>query len=437
MSKFKLFFLIAIAVIGGVVAVIAVFGLMPKPPAPVELEWWGVFDDSDTFKDLIENYKKANPYVKQIRYKKIPYADYEQELVNALAEGRGPDIFSIQNTWLPRYFGKISPLLQGEDTMTFRQFDESFVDVAKSDLTKDGQIYGIPFFVDTLALYYNKNIFNSEKIALPPKTWEEFQETVRILVKKDERGAITRAGASIGTAKNINRAPDILSLIMLQAGAKMIDFENKKAVFDQPVQDSEGEMYYAGEQALKFYTHFADPKMAEYTWNLSSGTHYSVDAFSEQRAAMMINYSYIMETVRAKAPRLDFDVTYIPQPSSSSKSVNYANYWAQAVSSNISKAKAEEAWKFLIFASQKENLKTYLTKTHRPTSRKDLVGWQKSDPDIGIFAEQALSAFSWYQPDSEAVESIFNEMIDSVYLGQRSVEEAIEWGVEQVTLLIR
>lgn len=436
MSKFKLFFLIAIVAIGGLVAVIAIFGLMPKSPLTVELEWWGVFDDSDTFKDVIALYQKTHPYVKEIRYKKIPYDNYERELVNALAEGRGPDIFSINNTWLPRYEGKISPLPQGEETMTFRQFDETFVDVAKSDLTKEGQIYGIPFFVDTLALYYNKSIFNSEKIALPPKNWDEFQNAVKTLVK-DTKDPSVRAGAAIGTAKNINRASDILSLIMLQAGAKMIDFQNKKSVFDRPVNDAEGRPYYAGEQALSFYTHFSDPNMAEYTWNLSSGIHYSVDAFTEQRAAMMINYSYVLETVRAKSPHLDFDVTYVPQPTGASKSVNFANYWAHAVSSNISKAKALEAWKFLIFASQKENLKNYLIKNHRPTSRKDLVSWQKSDPDIGIFAEQALSAFSWYQPNNLAVENIFNEMIDSVVLGQRSVKESIEWGAEQVTLLMK
>lgn len=438
MPKFKLIFLIAIIVIGAVAALVIIFGVLGPEPSPMEITWWGTFDDSDAFSGLIDKYKREHPYIKSINYRKIPFGDYEKELIDALAEGRGPDIFSIHNTWLPKHISKIYPLPQEEGMMTFREFDEIFADVAKSDLTRQGQIYGIPFYVDTLALYYNKDIFNSAGIALPPKTWEEFQNTVRALTRIDGQGNIVRAGAAIGAAKNVNRSTDILSLAMLQSGISMVDVERQTTAFNRSVQSSDGS-YHSGQEALEFYTKFADPnlKPSFYTWNLSQSTPYSINAFSQGRAAMMINYSHQIQTARAESPYLNFDVSYVPQISGRTKDVNYANYWAQAVSSNIRSAKAKEAWKFLTFISEKENIKTYLTKTDRPTARKDLVDWQKNDPDLGIFAEQSLSAVNWYQPDNLAVEGIFIDMIDSVVLGERTAREAINWAADQVNVLMR
>ena len=61
---------------------------------------------------------------------------------------------------------------------------------------------------------------------------------------------------------------------------------------------------------------------------------------------------------------------------------------------------------------------------------------QKSDPDLGVFATQALAARSWYQVDNSAIESIFAEMIDDVNYGRASVREAIRAAENKVSVLM-
>ena len=76
---------------------------------PITLVYWRVFDGPDAFDEIIANYKLQHPFI-NIEYRKLRYEEYEKELLNALAEDRGPDIFSIHNTWIKKYKTKIEPM---------------------------------------------------------------------------------------------------------------------------------------------------------------------------------------------------------------------------------------------------------------------------------------------------------------------------------------
>lgn len=381
--------------------------------------FWGVFDDSDIIDLLLKDFKTVYPNV-TIEYRKKTIEDYEKDLVNALAEGRGPDVFMIHSTWLPKHEPKLSPA--PAELITLKEYQDSFVDVAKENFVNTNGIYSLPLYVDTLALFYNKDIFNNAGIATPPATWEEFQQTVMKLTKVDQFGNISEAGAAIGTAKNINRSPDILYNIILQNGSNMISEEGEVDFND-----------FAGQDALRFYTDFANQTKKVYTWNPLQ--HYSIDAFTERQAAMMFNYAYQYNTLKAKNPRFNFAVAPMPQIKKTDLKVNYANYWSPAVS------KASEngniAWEFLKFISSKEEAEKYLAAAKRPAARRDIIETQKTDADLGVFAEQALSAKSWYQADNSAIDKIFADAIENVISGTSSVMGAMAQAAEKVNLLMK
>lgn len=414
------------------------FKICPGPPkVKIELVFWSLWDDSDVYEPLIEEYEKLNKEVR-IEYSKLTYQEYEQKLLDGLASGQGPDIFSIHHTWLGRYDNKISPVPQ--ELMSTYDFQNLFMDAASFDLIKEGKVYAIPFSIDTLALYYNKDLLYSAGISQPPKTWKEFKDYVEKIIRYDEAGNIAQSAAAIGTAKNINRSTDMLSLLMLQSGAQMANEEKSEATFHHLVHPASGEPFSPGEVALKFYTDFANPTKRIYTWN--PRMHYSIDAFYEQSTAMMFNYSYHIQTIYTKAPYLNFSVTEMPQIEESSTKVNYANYWAQTVS--LQSKHPFQAWDFLLFIANGpkekpgENLKTYLKNTYKPTARRDLVNWQKENyPSLKVFINQALTARSWYQADSREIENIFAEIIESVILGKATVQQAIKQGAAGVTVLMQ
>ena len=407
-------------------------GLSPckeaAPPAAT-LEFWSVFDDSDIYQPLITEFKTQYPYI-TINYYKKSVSSYEKDLVDALAAGRGPDIFSIHNTWLPKHEGKLAA---APDTLiTPQRFKEVFVDAAAQDFIDGGKIYAFPFAIDTLALFYNKDLLNSAGIVSPPKTWAEFNADVEKLVIRDSKNNILQAGAALGTARNINRSTDILVALMLQSGAKMVSDDHAYATFEQSASSGAGESLNPGLQALLYYTNFANPTKRVYTWNQYQ--HYSIDAFIEGKAAMMLNYAYQIPTIKARSPHLNFAVAPLPQISLTGTKVNFANYWGQAVAKN-SQYQAY-AWQFLAWLAGAESQKKYLAATQKPAVRRDLIEAQKSDEVLGLFSQQALSAKSWWQVDNSANELIFADMIESVVSGSAAAEDALRAASQRVTLLM-
>ncbi len=434
MSQTKL---LIIGAVGGLVVIILLTFLVLKgvgsnQTKTVTLQFWGTFDDATFYNDAIADFEKTNPSIKVI-YRKFNFEDYEKQLIDSFAAGTGPDIWLLHNTWLTKHIDKISPLpqqtLSGSKTplFTLKQFQEQFVDVATEDLTANNQIYALPIYVDTLALYYNKDMFNSAGITTPPASWDNFNDDVKKLTTLDSRGNITRAGAAIGTAKNVNRSTDILGLLMLQSGVKMTSSDNTSATFAHQVNNQP-----VGETALQYYTDFANQSKQVYTWN--DTLHYSIDAFIEGSTAMMFNYSHQIPTIRSKSARFNFGIAPMPQIAGTPIAVNYASYWAPTVSKQSKNP--NEAWKFLVYLSSTRGDSFYVNAANRPSSRRDLIEQQKVDPDMGVFATQALSAKSWVQTDNSSIETVLANMIDDVNYGRASIRDALSAAENKVSVIM-
>lgn len=398
-----------------------------------KLEFWGVYEDRKSFTKVIEafqNSNQANQNIK-INYRQFSYADYEKALIEALAAGAGPDLVMIHNTWLAKHRDKLSPMPDSSGSeeikfLTLADYQTQLVDVAYRDLVFQNKIYGIPLYVDTLALYYNKDMFNTAGITRPPQNWEEFNRDVELLTKFDQSGNIIQAGAAIGTVKNINRSTDILAALMIQNGTKMTNATNTAATFTRSVNGVK-----VGDNAIQYYTDFANSQKTVYTWNESQ--HYSIDAFIEGRVAMMFNYSHQIPVVRGRYERLNFAVASMPQ-FSELDSKNYANYWGVGV---LTKSKNQQAaWRFLNFLASKNGSLAYVTQAERPSARRDIIDMQRNDPRLGVFAVQALSAKSWYQIDDTAIEQIFADMIDDVNYKRSKISAALRAAESKISTLM-
>jgi ABC-type glycerol-3-phosphate transport system substrate-binding protein len=392
---------------------------------------WKPFETPDTMQPIIDAYRKAHPTV-DIIYVQKDIATYESDLLNAFASGAGPDIFSIHNDWLARYKDKMFPAPAG--LFPLRAFEDTFVEVARQDLYDESDnLYAVPMAMDVLALYYNRDLLGSVGIAQPPQTWEEVISAVKKLTQQDKYGNFTTNGIALGTSGNINRSTDILSLLMLQNGTQIYNSTHNGVAINKEMTSPTGERYNPGTQALEFYTQFANPAKETYTWNVRNNQ--SIDAFASGQAAMILSYSYLVPTLETKAPLLNYGIAPVPQIDLSKPKVNYANYFAEAVSKFSPNAAA--AWDFLKYAISKEALTLFYAKHKQAAPRKDIISEQLSDPEIGVFAEGALTAKTFYKPDASRVEAIFATMIDDVILRGKSAQQALSTAAQLLGDLLR
>lgn len=425
-NRNNIIFYIAPVVI--VAAIIMIFwGIKSSPLSSAKIVFWG-FESKISYDNFFADFKSAYPNI-EIEYAQKSPETYEKDLLSAMASGQGPDIFPMKHTWLPRYQDKISPL--PAKLMSLKDYYDAFVDVAAQDFITDGNIYGVPWYVDTLALYWNKDFFNTVGIAQTPKNWDDFVEDIQKVVVKDESGNISRAGVAIGVNSNVANSTDILALLMMQSGAKMTLGKNE-ATFNREIIVG-GDQFKPGRDALEFYINFSNPQYKAYTWNSRMGN--SLESFIQGKTAMIFDYSSAAATISKNAPYLNFAIAPMPQVKDTNVAITYADYWAESVWLNSKSADA--AWTFILWMAGQNNQKKYLDLVKKPASRRDVVSLQADNQFLGVFARQSLSARSWYQVDETAIKEIFGQMIDSAFYSQATVDDAVERAAVQVSSLMK
>ncbi|MDA2935756.1 extracellular solute-binding protein [Patescibacteria group bacterium AH-259-L05] len=419
---------------------------------PVNLVYWRTQDGQDAFGAIIQGFQALYPHV-SITYRVIREQEYEQELLEAWAEDRGPDIFSIPNTWLGKYQSKILPReLGGEVIMAkqittgsikketklikevkkapgLRQLRETFVEAVPKDVVIDNRIYGLPLSLDVLALYYNRDMLNSARIANAPQTWEEFALDVAALTLQDRYGEFIQSGAAFGASENISYVTDILSLLMFQNGTRMANERGDTATFHQSLPDDP--KYFPAQEAMQFYVGFSQPGSDIYTWN--NAMEPSLDAFIAGKVGFIFGYSDYLTKIKEQAPKLNFDISKVPQIAGSLKEVNYARYPIEVISKRTEHP--HEAWAFVLYATETQNAKTFVERSKHPTAHRELIAMQLEDFDLNPFASGVLTAKTWYHGKNYSlVEEAFEEMVSAVLSGEKTVERAIDYGAKRVNL---
>ncbi len=420
--------------------------------AKTTLTIWRAFDDDLAFSRLIESYQENNPNV-TIKYVKKDLADYEAQSLNALAAGTGPDLWSIKNDWMSKHRDKLIPMPdnffvnpkknEARDNATL--YKDVWAPVTTSTNIADNKVYGVPLSVDTLVLYVNLDLWgearkayrnaNAENINFDdalfrnsPATWNDLEGELKYLTKKDAKGNLTQSGIALGTSNNVPNSADILSLLMLQNGATMVDSIGKAARFNAFDNGPDNKPVYKGTKALEFYTSFADSANSNYSWN--GGQANALDQFVSGKLPMMIGWQFMNDIIKQRAPTLNFDVASVPQVKGSPE-VNYASFWTETVTNNS--RNSEAAWDFLATIALRPN--SYLSATKRSTALlEDVKANQKSD----IYAKQTLTAKTWNKGKSfEAVDIIFNDLINNVSGNHQPAQTSIDSAATKVTELLQ
>ena len=420
---------------------------------PITLNYWRAWDDTEDFSNIINAYRQIHPNI-TINYRKLRYQEYEQALIEAWAEDRGPDIFAIRNTWTNEYAKYIYPLpatismayqytkttlgiknetlveVRETKSITPAEVKNDFLDVVYQDAVVDNKIYGLPLSVDTLIMFYNRNLLNNAGISLPPNDWQQFQGDVNKISLLGRDNTIIQAGTALGTGTNIDHAADIISLLMMQNGARMVNASNAVTFHKVPAGSSN---YNPGIEAIRFYTDFAIPSREVYSWNSKMPS--SRQAFAQGLVGFYFGFSSDIEYIKSISKnKLNYGMNKMPQIEGNPE-INFANYWLETVSKK-SQYK-NEAWDFIQFATQAKQVEKYLKATGRPTALLALVDSQKNNDSLKIFASQLLTTQSWYRGiDAKKADNYLIEMADSIVNGTET-NEAAKLAAERIQQTMR
>lgn len=418
------------------------------PTGTRTLDLWVLYDNTDAYQEQIQAFQSNMPGV-IVRTKKFTNIDeYEDLIINELADGEGPDVFMIHNSWIPKHYKKLLPIpLDQPVVMNADLFRQTYFQAASDNLIIDEQVYGMPESIDNLAIFYNKQHFK-DLVATsdhPGIMWDEIKEQVTTLTKRNnspERFAL--AGIALGRGDNISSAVDILYAIMLQYGVEFYDEKHERATF----ANSED-----GVEAFELFTSFALPSYRNYSWNEYitgfAPEEKEINPFVRGKVSMIIGYPYlydeielgIQEQQKSGSQHIDLEdvgIAPFPQLLSSSESTQrdtYASYFPLVVARTTDMP--QEAWTLVQYLTSADALQTYHKKTNRPTSRKDMVAEQQTEPLFGTFAFQAPFAKSYVIYNDSAYRKVFTDAIQDVIKNVSTPKTALTEAQQKITCVLQ
>lgn len=305
-----------------------------------------------------KNYMEANPEVKLIVE---PIAgDIWEVLKTRMISNAEPDIFYM-DIFQAAQFIDANKLAKLDDLFTeeeLAEFESVLVDAFRG---QDGSLYGIPKDFSTLGLYYNVEMFEEVGIE-PPTTWDELEAAAKALTKD---GVI---GLSLQ-----NEIARVQPLFYSNGGSML---ENGKPTLNNPKNIEAYEFWLS----LFKNGYTQTPQQLGYGWN--------GDVFASGAAAMTIEGTWMVNSIKQTAPDLAYGVVPIPQkyePASMQFTVAYAM-------SNSTKYPevAKDVIKFLTSEEQQE----FIADAGRamPSRLVSLERFKEKWPQYKVFAEVAAVA---------------------------------------------
>jgi len=374
-------------------------------------------------------------------------SELQSALVDAMAEGAGPDVIFTDGGWVSQNPKKITPL-DSDPSFSPEKFRSSFVR-SSHGLLRDGKIFAIPLGVETLAMFFNEDHL-VDRLAVrnePGATWNDFESDILQLSRPNKSfERFSASGAAIGRTDNLTHAPEILENLWLQMRVELFSKDATEAIFASTSGvSSSGKTMNFAEEALRFFTNFADPRHKNFAWSRFLADPDSEDREFETFARGKVSQVFgtpsdldrikkIVKNLQSAGDRAvsekNIRVAFFPQvddPNSSASRRLVAKIRVLAVPKSTSNRII--AWKFLKFAARPDNLRAFFAESRLPGALLELIPEQEADSELQVFVRQAKFASPRNLPAGLSQSDFLAGIADTIQKindGETSVERALK-----------
>ena len=309
--------------------------------AAATLVWWqNDGEQSNRIKPVTDAFTKANPQV-QVQILVIS-GDMAVKLATSGAANTLPDLD------YPRTFTTADYAIRGwlysiDDYVKRDAKDVNVDDLDPLMTVKEkwqGKWYSLPENFSDIVVYYNKKLFDANKVDYPKDTWtwSDFRDTSMKFIQKDSSGKQTLYGADISLL-----APNWINWgVLLGNGGQVVSADLKKSMVNSK-QNADTLQFLAD----LIHVDHASPAPNE----LPQG----VNPFGTGLVAMVLGGSWAVASMRDTVNgKFDWDVAAIPVGSTGKYGVNVEG-GCYGIGSN---KQADTAWQVLKYATSTSSINT-------------------------------------------------------------------------------
>ena len=393
-------------------------GCSDKSAAAIgKLVMWGTLP-ADQMADVLNKFNvDAKTY--SISYEEMPEDRFEDILVNALANGEGPDMILTNYKTILSQKQRISPYPL--TSFPVNDYKNAYIDGASIFLTGDG-ILAFPVTVEPMMMFVNRDIISKNGLATVPAYWDDLLSVTPKITKRDQNGSFTSYGVGLGSMTNVVHAKEIIMSLVESLGQNPVSVDNNGALhFSGNVPLSEQSVVLPLRESLKLFTQFSDPNKESYSWNNYTGMT-DLDAFSAGKLALYFGYSGENKDIIAKNERLNFYLSPFPQARGYESRANSMKMYGVAVMKRTPPALLNTAYvaQSTLATSKYANLIDIATTKLSPI-RSVLSADQNLDSGI---KESVLVTRGWYDLKESASTNLLTIAVNDIVSGKKGASEA-------------
>lgn len=256
----------------------------------------GGFGGNDTIivEEMIELFVRPALEGTGITVQYEPVADdYQRFIVNALSAGTAPDLFYMDIFWAGSLMrsGTVEPLNAYLEKSTVLKPDHIIESLLEA-FTIDGQIYGIPKDFNTLAVFFNKDLFDYAGVEYlnNDDTWDTFYDK------------LARVAAIDPDIYGLALAPEFARFgsLAYAAGFTPFDATGKSNLSDPAFVD-----------AFRWYTGMAETGVGIMPADISQG--WGGGALASEQVAAALEGAWVIGALKDEAPNLQYGATLLPK----------------------------------------------------------------------------------------------------------------------------
>lgn len=366
-------------------------------------------------KEILDDFTKETGIKTKISV--VKWNEYWTMLEAGAQGGSLPDVFWMHSNESERYMSNdmlldLTDKIKSSDKIKVENYPEDIWGL----YTYKDHYYAVPKDIDTIAIWYNKKLFDEAGVPYPTSdwTWDDLTETARKLTKSD--------GSQYGLAVKMDNNQAGYYNLIYDKGGYVISDDKKKSGWDDP-KTIEG-------------MNILD------TW-IKEGLMPSAETMSENgeevlfqsgKVAMVPQGSWMISSYKANEyTAQNADIVELPKDAKTGKRVSLYNGLGWAAAKNGKHT--EEAWKLIEYLgsepAQKKQAELGVTMSaYKGTSD----AWVKSANfnlqaylnmmDDMVIRPYSRSTVSWENAD--------NEIITKVYTGELTMEEACKQMAKQM-----
>lgn len=387
------------------------------------------------YKQSIAEFMKQHPNI-HVTIEQVPWTEYWTKLSTQFAAGNAPDVFWDHLAYYPQFVQQgqlmdLTPLIK-QDNVNMSQYYPALI----KEWTYNNSVYGLPKDWDTIAILYNKQIFQKAGLSAPTNmTWNATDGgTFRQLAEKltaDQNGK--HPGDSGFDPQHISQY-GYVSENNAQEGYWNFIAMNGGSILDKPFGQNFQLNQPASVQALQFQVdlinkYHVSPSAAE--TNNHSGV--AMQLFEGGRAAMVAAGSWEMNSV-AKQIKDQWGVVELP--AGPKGVISMFNGLTDAIYAKT--AHPKEAWELEKWLASPESERMmgnggYVWPAIQSEDQTFVQSWQKKGVDVTPFLKEAQGTTTLfpitlgYNEARTNIDNVFNQM----YLGQIPVQQATNQAVQQ------